>query len=619
MATKIQLRRDTSSSWTSANPILSQGEPGIETNTGKMKVGDGTTAWTSLSYLAACGSASCASWDSLTNKNNASGPASIALGTFAGSICQSTDAIAIGVSAGTTSQHQHAVAVGFGAGNVSQMCRAISIGYNAGGDAQLADGIAIGTNAGFTMQCNDSIAIGTCAGHCHQGEESVAIGIGAGFKCQQRNAIAIGRYAGSFMQGTNSVAIGHYAGGTGGGTTPQGHCSVAIGMNAGTNQQGNIAVAIGPQAGSSLQPDHSIMINAGCGALNGTNSGLYVDPVRSCGSSVSSTVYYNASTKEMTYGPSGNSVVIPSAVSTALGITAVSITTASCQQGGSCNASVTWNVNTNGPIISSGLVVTAGGSGNPVVTGTTTTGCQTVGIVVPGNGTPYTVYAYLQTPFTTVFSAPASGTSGICFVKGTMIALSDGTYKPIEDIVYSDLLLVWNFDLGRYAEASPIWIKAVETESSYNLLTFSNGSTLRTSGNHHIFNKDAKRFTHTMRDDTPIGSVTVDEHGTELTLVSTEVVAAAVETYNVFTEYHLNMYADGILTSNRFNNTYPIENMQFVKTAGVLRPLLEFAGIDKKWIDGLRLREQTADHTTAYIRWYMRRLEHYDVNSLVSI
>jgi len=51
MADKIQLRRDTAANWTSANTVLSQGEQGYETDTGKMKVGDGTTTWSSLSYF----------------------------------------------------------------------------------------------------------------------------------------------------------------------------------------------------------------------------------------------------------------------------------------------------------------------------------------------------------------------------------------------------------------------------------------------------------------------------------------------------------------------------------------------------------------------------------------
>jgi len=50
MAAQIQLRRDTSANWTSVNPILANGEPGVETDTGRQKVGDGTTAWTLLPY-----------------------------------------------------------------------------------------------------------------------------------------------------------------------------------------------------------------------------------------------------------------------------------------------------------------------------------------------------------------------------------------------------------------------------------------------------------------------------------------------------------------------------------------------------------------------------------------
>lgn len=48
---KIQLRRGDSSQWVSANPVLSQGEPGYDTTTGALKVGDGLNAWTDLAGL----------------------------------------------------------------------------------------------------------------------------------------------------------------------------------------------------------------------------------------------------------------------------------------------------------------------------------------------------------------------------------------------------------------------------------------------------------------------------------------------------------------------------------------------------------------------------------------
>lgn len=50
MAVQIQLRRGTAAEWTAANPILTQGEFGYESDTTKFKVGDGTASWTELGY-----------------------------------------------------------------------------------------------------------------------------------------------------------------------------------------------------------------------------------------------------------------------------------------------------------------------------------------------------------------------------------------------------------------------------------------------------------------------------------------------------------------------------------------------------------------------------------------
>jgi hypothetical protein len=50
VVTQIQIRRGTASQWTSTNPTLASGEQGYETDTGKMKIGNGSTAWNSLSY-----------------------------------------------------------------------------------------------------------------------------------------------------------------------------------------------------------------------------------------------------------------------------------------------------------------------------------------------------------------------------------------------------------------------------------------------------------------------------------------------------------------------------------------------------------------------------------------
>ena len=51
MATKIQIRRGLSTEWTSVNPLLSQGEMGLETDTNLFKFGDGLSLWNSLLYV----------------------------------------------------------------------------------------------------------------------------------------------------------------------------------------------------------------------------------------------------------------------------------------------------------------------------------------------------------------------------------------------------------------------------------------------------------------------------------------------------------------------------------------------------------------------------------------
>lgn len=52
MAIRIQLRRDTGANWAAANTVLADGELGINSTTGQIKIGDGTTAWNNLSYAA---------------------------------------------------------------------------------------------------------------------------------------------------------------------------------------------------------------------------------------------------------------------------------------------------------------------------------------------------------------------------------------------------------------------------------------------------------------------------------------------------------------------------------------------------------------------------------------
>lgn len=51
MASQIQLRRGKAAFWADENPVLHHGEPGYESDTGKLKIGDGVTFWRELPYF----------------------------------------------------------------------------------------------------------------------------------------------------------------------------------------------------------------------------------------------------------------------------------------------------------------------------------------------------------------------------------------------------------------------------------------------------------------------------------------------------------------------------------------------------------------------------------------
>lgn len=51
MSTRMQQRRGTAEQWLLADPILTVGEIGFESDTNKFKIGDGINTWTNLTYF----------------------------------------------------------------------------------------------------------------------------------------------------------------------------------------------------------------------------------------------------------------------------------------------------------------------------------------------------------------------------------------------------------------------------------------------------------------------------------------------------------------------------------------------------------------------------------------
>ncbi len=276
----------------------------------------------------------------------------------------------------------------------------------------------------------------------------------------------------------------------------------------------------------------------------------------------------------------------------------------------SCRASFTGDVTADGgsPVTDKGFAFSATNL-NPTLTdshisyGSGGLGSYSMNNVnMPYCGVPVYGRAYATNGVGTAYGAVLTFYPIVCLVEGTLIAMADGSVKKIEDIDYSDRLLVWNFDEGHFDAAQPLWIKKAEVAYQYNLLEFSDGSMLKTINQHRIFNKELGMFTYPMTEDTPVGTTTFNVRGEEVTLVSKCVVNERVNYYNVITRRHINLFADGILTSCRYNNIYPIVDMKFVKDNRTF-VLQEQYGVEDKYYEGLRLAEQTipvAD-TIAYI------------------
>jgi hypothetical protein len=208
VSAQIRIRRDTAANFTSANPTLALGEIAFETDTRNFKVGDGTTAWTSLPY-ATNYRGNAAAPTSNTVVGNGAGAALQSGGlnnAFIGNLCgdgvtTGDNNVAIGSQALTSpsaSATRDCVAIGF------------SSAQNTTGDFNVAIGsAALQTNTGGT----ENVAIGYYAGQRATGNSNVAIGSQALLLGEAvSNNVAVGKDACRFGTAANSqIGVGAFA------------------------------------------------------------------------------------------------------------------------------------------------------------------------------------------------------------------------------------------------------------------------------------------------------------------------------------------------------------------------------------------------------------------------
>ena len=209
-----------------------------------------------------------------------------------------------------------------------------------------------------------------------------------------------------------------------------------------------------------------------------------------------------------------------------------------------------------------------------------------------------------------------------CFKEDTEITLSDLSKKKIQDITYNDKLLVWDFDNGCMNIDNVFWIKKEEIADYYYHITLENGNTIDLIGSngkcHRLFNYDDQIFESATD---LIGKNIYTRQGI-FKVADCVRINESCKFYNIITEHHINLFANDMLTSCKYNNAMPIVNMRFVKDnveidSMKLRKLM-LAGLksdDIKWYNVLKLQynnDKSIEDTIKYIEERKRLRKNLD-------
>ena len=271
MANKIQIRRDVAANWTSSNPTLSQGEQGYETDTGKIKIGDGSTAWTSLAYntsysdsdvdthlnTSTATTGEVLSWSG-TDYDWIAGGGGAALELYAENPSTPTAPSATGsnaVAIGSQSQASGSYGLALGRSSNSSGQGGVAIGYAiASGSRSVSINNAAGSYSTVASASNSTAIGGNSSGS--QGSQAVtgsgAMALGGSYASGTDSfAAAIANNSSSYgATGTSSVAIGYLSKASNTDAVAIGDTATASGTNSFAHGRSSIAnsadaVAIG--------------------------------------------------------------------------------------------------------------------------------------------------------------------------------------------------------------------------------------------------------------------------------------------------------------------------------------------------------------------------------------
>ena len=141
-----------------------------------------------------------------------------------------------------------------------------------------------------------------------------------------------------------------------------------------------------------------------------------------------------------------------------------------------------------------------------------------------------------------------------CIASGTLITLADGTQKKVEDLLETDILLVFDHETGRFIEAPIVFIER-DGWSEYNVinLKFSDGRITRLIYEHGLFDLTLNKYVYITEENCTefIGhefAVIDGDTWSTVTLTEAYVTTEYVGCYSLVTAYHLNYFIDGLFS-----------------------------------------------------------------------
>ena len=144
--------------------------------------------------------------------------------------------------------------------------------------------------------------------------------------------------------------------------------------------------------------------------------------------------------------------------------------------------------------------------------------------------------------------------SASCIAAGTMITLADGTTKAVEDLLETDILLVYDHEKGMFVECPILFIER-DGWANYDIinLEFSDGTVTRLIYEHALFDVTLNKYVYITADNLNdfIGHEFAQANGETIetvTLVNAYMTNEYTGCFSLVTYYHLNYFIDGMFS-----------------------------------------------------------------------